>query len=305
MTQAKFRGLMPWAHLPFIATARSLPGRRHSATTVGGVDRGLGHRGPGPCAHPGPSPTWRWPASPRAGRRSAPAPSVAVGRRRAAARGTPCGSCRPATGIARSRPARRGGASRPRLWAGVLPKPMPGSIQTSSTPAVAGLLGRARPGTSRPRRRRRRSAGRPASCAGSPCMCIATQPTPHSAAATTVERGRHVVDQRGAGGDRGLGHAGLAGVDRDPDRRRRAPRCTGRTRPQLLGLGDRLGAGTASTRRRRRSRRRPRRSSAEAVGDRGGRVEVAPAVGERVGRDVDDPHDQRPHGRGHARPCTC
>ena len=76
--------------------------------------------------------------------------------------------------------------------------------------------------------------------------------------ATSCERGRHVVDQGGAGRDRGPGHRRLDACRSRPAPRRPAPRSPGRPgaapRPRRPA---RRRAG--STRRRRRRRRRPRR----------------------------------------------
>ena len=123
-------------------------------------------------------------------------------------------------------------------------------------PGVAGRPRPARPGSRGPRRPRRRSGGRPASCAGRPAC--ASPPSRRRRGRHLVQRGGHVVDERGAGGDGRLGHLGVAGVDRDPDVRRPGLAITGSTRRLLLGRVDRLGARAGSTRRRRRPRRPPR-----------------------------------------------
>ena len=113
----------------------------------------------------------------------------------------------------------------------------------------------------------------------------------------TVPQGRHVVDDArpsvggaahdlGVAGVDGEGGANLLGEGRDD----------GDDAPQLLVQADGLGA-------------RPGRFPADvedigtfglqlqAMGDGGLRIEPAPAVGEAVGRDVDDAHEARPvHG---------
>ena len=73
-------------------------------------------------------------------------------------------------------------------------------------------------------------------------MCMAAQATP-SSAATAPLRGADVVEQRGPGGDRGPGHRGLAGVDRDPGAVGGQRLDHGDDPPQLLGLGDGAAPG--------------------------------------------------------------
>ena len=73
-----------------------------------------------------------------------------------------------------------------------------------------------------------------ASSAGSPCMCMATQPTPRRRGHRGQRRG-HVVDQRGPGLDGGLGHRRPCGCRSTPGRAAPAPRPQARP-AQLLGL---------------------------------------------------------------------
>ena len=128
-------------------------------------------------------------------------------------------------------------------------------------------------------------------------MCIRQQ----SDAALGDQRGHlrvaaqrgHVVDHRRAGVERRGGHRGLGGVDRDL-RGAVRPSPAPRSPAARAGAPPRRATGSApggSTRRRCRGSSAPSRSSCEPVGDRRRRVEVAAAVGERVGRDVDHAHD--------------
>ena len=87
----------------------------------------------------------------------------------------------------------------------------------------------------------------------SPCMCMATQPTP-SSAATSPQRRRDVVDQRGAGCDGGARDLGLGGC-----RSRR------RTSPASASI-------TGSTR---------RSSSSSGTGSAPGRVDSPPTSSDR------------------------
>ena len=181
-------------------------------------------------------------------------------------------------------------ASSWRLWSTVLPKPMPGSIQTSATPAAARPGRPGRPGTRSPRPPRRRRGGRPACRPGCPCRCMATQPTP-CCGGHRPQRGRHVVDQGGA---------------RPPRPPRPPPPWWCRPRPARGGPGPRSPAPPGAAPRRRAPARRPggwtrrprRRCRPPRRSSRGpGRWPARPSnhaatVGERVRRDVEDPHDQ-------------
>ncbi|GIT45549.1 MAG: hypothetical protein Ct9H300mP12_01340 [Acidimicrobiales bacterium] len=61
--------------------------------------------------------------------------------------------------------------TRARLWAAVpFPNPMPGSIQTSDTPAVTAAVGPPRAGSCEPPPPHRRRRARPAWCAGRPAL---------------------------------------------------------------------------------------------------------------------------------------
>jgi hypothetical protein len=114
---------------------------------------------------------------------------------------------------------------------------------------------------------------------------------------------RDVVDDRRAGLQRRRGHSGLGGVDREPRRAAGEPLEDRHDAPQLLGLADRLGAGAgglaADVENVGSLGRQP-----PAVGDGGLRIRPRAAIGERVGRDVHDAHDDRVanvglHCRGH------
>ena len=138
-------------------------------------------------------------------------------------------------------------------------------------------------------------------------MCMRQTGTPLSAddaAAGWIGEGGDIVDHGGAGGDGEDHRLGMAGVDGD----------------EAVALARLLGDGADDRedallldRRRHRLGARPRRFTADiedigaflhqrdGVGDGAfGRVEAA-AVGEGIGRDVDDAHQERrrPAGRGH------
>ena len=108
-----------------------------------------------------------------------------------------------------------------------------------------------------------------------------------------VAAGGDVVDDRRAGFERGRGDRGLRGVDADRDRGVGGERPDHRDDPARLSSSAATGAApgrvdsppTSST-------AAPAVAQREAVRDRGVRVEVAPAVGEGIGGDVDDPHDR-------------
>ncbi len=107
----------------------------------------------------------------------------------------------------------------------------------------------------------------------------------------------HVVDDLGPGIQGRSGYLDLGGVDRDHDALGGECRHHRYHPPDLLGRGNLGGTG-------------PGRFApdvhevgtlvplAAPVRDRRLGVEVAPPVGERVGGDVDDPHDQRPLPEG-------
>ena len=248
-------------------------------------------RGPGPCPRRQRWPRWPWPASPAS--RSATGAGRAVRARRPGRRGSACGWSRPGTGVAGSADqvgevAQQGAG----CASTVLPKPMPGSTQTSATPAAGRLRGPSTQEGRGPRPPRRRSGGRPAWCAGVPCMCMATQPDPAAAAATGHSEAETSLTRVAPGGHRGLGHRRLDGVDRHPARRRRpGPRSPGPpgAAPRRRGTGSAPGPGRLA-------------ADVDDVGALGDHLEPAgdgrvacrrrPAVGEGVGRDVEDPHDQ-------------
>ena len=133
-----------------------------------------------------------------------------------------------------------------------------------------------------------------------PRQCITTYGTP--ASATTPRHLRvgqpaaDVVDQRRPGRDGRLGDLGPRGVDAD----RHALRdqlADHRDDPAELLLAAARGRRPAgSTRRRRRRCRRPAATSSRPCAIARRRIEVAAAVGERVGGDVDHAHHQAAPG---------
>ena len=133
MTQVKFRGGMPAAHLPFMRLDH----------TAGPPAPWPPRRGPAPCPPRPPGPRPRWPASPR--------PVLGAGpacRRARRGRARPRKRLRLVPTSTPAQPAAAAAAtssgrwrSSDRLWAGVLPKPMPGSTQTSPTPAARAARG--------------------------------------------------------------------------------------------------------------------------------------------------------------------
>ena len=168
----------------------------------------------------------------------------------------------------------------------------------ASMPGASQRVDRARAGTPRPRRRRRRSRARPASIAASPCMCIRQTPQRGCAATASSAPGARsapdVVDDVGAQVERGAHHLGLVGVDRDRHAERRPPRAAPAARAPALR---RSGTGSAPGRLDSPPMSRmsaPSREQLLAVRDRAAPASsVAAAVGERIGRDVDDAHHAR------------
>ena len=262
------------------------------ADRCGGDGPWPGRRGPGPSPHPATSPTSPWRPNPRADR--------PIGRplgtgRRLAASSTPeeplagrADHHREAGGDQLVEVGQQGEVVLDGLAeadAGVDPDLL--------DPGGDGRLGPVDEEGRAPRRRRRRSGGRPASSGGRPACASPRSRRRAGGGRDRASDGRHVVDQRGAGGDGGLGHRGVAGVDAHPHVRRPAPRSTGTTRRRSSASADRLGARAGSTRRRRRRRRRPRRPAARPWATAASWSSAAPAVGERVGGDVEHPHHQR------------
>ena len=132
---------------------------------------------------------------------------------------------------------------------------------------------------------------------GVPCMCMAQTPQPVSTASGSMagspRKRRHVVDDLGAGMDRVTGHQRLRGVDGDRQVGLPAQRADHRHHAAKFLLHvDRLGVGPGAF-----------AADVEDVGALGGQpqavlhgrvgVEAVAAVGEAVGRDVDDAHQQR------------
>ena len=129
---------------------------------------------------------------------------------------------------------------------------------------------------------------------GSPCMCMATQPAPVSAATPQSEAEMSLISVAPAA-TRGAGDVGLDGVDRDADAGG-GQGLDDRDDPgQLLVGGDRARARAGGL-----------AADVDHVGALGGHGEavgdgvlegvVEAAVGEGVRRDVEDPHDERPPG---------
>ena len=109
-----------------------------------------------------------------------------------------------------------------------------------------------------------------------------------------------VVDDRGRPGQGSSATLGLGRVDRDRDRQPRRQRLDDREDPaQLLVQRDRLRPRAGSTRLRCRAGLLPRRPGRAHARPRPRRSRSAAAVGEAVGRDVDDPHHP-----GNAGPAT-
>ena len=151
---------------------------------------------------------------------------AARGAARPGAPGSPCGWCRPAPGSPSATSSgevaqqgqvvgRRSCRSRCR-----------GRPRPRRTPASSGRRGPLGQEGRAPRRPRRRSGGRPAWCAGV-ALHVHGHPADAELGGHRPQRGRDVVDQRGPGRHRGLGHRRLDGVDRHPDVRRPAPRPPG------------------------------------------------------------------------------
>ena len=175
MIQRKLRGRMPWAHLPLLATALSLlaADRRVRAclATAGGHIVGPDHGQHRRCR---PTPSVAIDPS----RRSSGGTIVVdpVGRGEDPPEGGPCGWCRPGPASRGPRPG-RGGRAAVRLWAMVLPKPMPG-IDPDLLHATLGSRRRDPVGQVGADlvRRRRRSGERPAWSPGRPACAWPPSP---------------------------------------------------------------------------------------------------------------------------------
>ena len=107
---------------------------------------------------------------------------------------------------------------------------------------------------------------------------------------------RDVVEEVGAGVEGGPRDGGIAGVDRDRQRealgaQRRDDRDDA---GDLLGDRHRIGARAGSNSPPMSRMSAPAAASARACASASGRREVQAAVGEAVGRDVQDAHDPRP-----------
>ena len=128
-------------------------------------------------------------------------------------------------------------------------------------------------------------------------MCIATQPT--QVGGDLPQRGAHIVDDGRPGRDRGPGNLGATGVDGDAG-------------AKAVEGGDRLDHGDHTGQllvdRHRGSARSGRLAphvdegrslvhKAARLGHRGVEIDIAAAVAERVGRDVQDAHDLGDHRR--------
>ena len=157
-------------------------------------------------------------------------------------------------------------------------------------PAATAQPRRARPGSSRPRRRRRRSAGRPAWCAARRACASGTgrhprrrRPRPCAGIARSAETS---LTSAAPAASARRGHPALRRVDRDGD-------AVGRERVDHRQHAGELDARPArgrrpgaSIRRRRRRCPRPRTPSRRPCSTAASRSATA-AVGEGVGRDVE------------------
>jgi hypothetical protein len=110
---------------------------------------------------------------------------------------------------------------------------------------------------------------------------------------------RHVVDHDGTGGHRGLGDDRAHRVDRDVHSLARQPLDDRDDPTELLvdRRAQRSGPGGLAAH---VDQVGPARGQVDPVGDGAVVVEVAPAVGERVGRDVEDAHHQAARRTGQA-----
>ena len=174
------------------------------------------------------------------------------------------------------------GAAGPGCARRVLPKPMPGIDPDLGHPGGRGRVGPRRRGSRAPRRPRRRSAGRPASSAGSPCMCMADPADAELGGDRRRARPTTSLMSVAPAADRGPGHRRLAGVDARPGRCG-GQRLDDRDDPaQLLGrrdTGSAPGPGrlAADVERRRRPRRR---AAGRARPRRRGRANCPPSQNE-------------------------
>ena len=187
-----------------------------------------------------------------------------------------------------------------RFWSGVLPNPNPGSTMRSS---------QATPSRDRPLERGSQ-VGDDLGARVRVARLGAVVHHDERDAASAARRGERivvadapdVVDQVGAGGQRGLRDRGLGRVDADGHvRQGRADGGDDRHDASRLLGGSRARGPAGSTRHRCRAGRRPRRPSG-APGRRPRRPGRRPAptvgeqavAGERVGGDVEDAHHERP-----------
>ena len=297
MIQAKLRGWMPWAHLPFIGRPRRLLRRRRrprdppAACTVARDvvgphhARALRHRPGGGGERALEAVVGGSAGSPARGRHAAARASAqepAEERLAAGADDAP-GS--------RWRPARRGGRAGPGCARRVLPKPMPGIDPDLVDAGGHGPRRPGRRGSRAPRRPRRRSAGSTCMVRGV-ALHVHRHPADAGVGGDLAQRGRHVVDERGAGGDGRVGRRRRGGCRSRPARAAPAASTTGSTR-RCSSAGSTGAAPGRVDSPPTSIDSRPLRPPGQAMGDGGVGVEEAAAVGEGVGGHVDDTHDRR------------
>ena len=147
-------------------------------------------------------------------------------------------------------------------------------------------------------RRRRRGRRRPGTCRATARACASA---PARRRRRRPRRQRRivpqpadVVDDGRAGGERGAGDLGLVGVDRDRAREARAasPSTTGSTRASSSSSGSGSAPGRVDSPPT-SSRSAPSATICSAASTARAGIEQSAAVGKRVGRDVEDAHDER------------
>ena len=226
-------------------------------------------------------------------------PGMAGRDRRAGGRGTTCGWCRPAAG-GRARAAGRARRAAPSCARPFLAKPMPGS-RISASAAMPAASAAARRCCSSSHTSATTSVYRARACMSKlgPRPCISTYGTRRSATSANISGSlppvtsltRHAPASSAAAATSArlvstLTSAPAAASSLTTGRMRRSSSCgrdASRARPGRLAADvDQVGAGGEH-------------GDARAAGL--PRIGVHTAVGERIGRDVDDAHHQRATGR--------
>ena len=278
MIQAKFRGWIPCAHLPFMRLTTTPPQAVASGgRTVGATSWTRTIRTPWLSAHAAAATDASRRSSAGTGvtavaRRAAGPARAAAGRRRgrrtrrAAARGTTCATARRPPGSPVATSASRWPSSA-RLWLDRLAEPEARVDPHLVDAEGDGLVGPLDEEVAAPRPRRRRRPGATCIVRGSPCMCIATQPTPAPAATLAREAETSLTSVAPASMAASAVSAWRVSIETRTWGASSCDRRAGRGAAPRPGRPARRRAG--STRRPRRSTAAPSATSSEPVGDGG------------------------------------